>query len=406
MVLGLITTRLLTGNLGVKLYGDYVFLTAFWLFLVNLSDWGTPFVGVREISRQRNNSKKSLVFTNLVYLRRYLLLGTLLIGLILIAALSAFTNLRLLAALSLLALIFTSFQINLTTLFQAFFRFDWQTLMEISNNGFFLLFLYFSFSSTSFFWPKGLAGVILALVLARLLSFFLALFKSKKLPVIFSQKSKQTILFLGKEALPTGGLLFLSTAYDRLVDTLFLKNFWGSGAVGVYGLSYKLYSNLILPAYFFSRTLFPFLSQGKKKEKTQAVFKLGITWSLLGSFLIIGLGWGFSFPLISFLGGEPYLEAVTFLRILLLSLPFTYLNHIFGFSLIAQNKQFLSFKIGLFSLLWNLILNWWAIPRFASLGAAWVTVSTEILVCLLSFLVLKKTKATWYTRTDERNRPN
>ncbi len=390
--LGLITTGLLTRKLGPKVYGDFVFLNTFWLFLATLSDWGTPFVGVRELSKQKDKKQKSNIFTNLVYLRLFLLLLTLIFGLILILSLPLFSQLQLIAIIFLLALVFTSLQINFTILFQSLLRFDWQALVQIANSGLFLFFLLFVFFLPNSFLPPSIVGVAWALVLARFFSFLFAFFKRKKLKINFLSRDKKVISFLWKEALPTGGLLFLSTIYDRLVDSSFLKSFWGSGAVGVYGLSYKLYGNLILPVYFLSRSLFPFFSQAKKKGESQAAFRLGITWSLLGALLVVVLGWVFSSPVIAFLGGELFSESVIFLRSLLLSLPFTYLNHIFGFRLIAKGKQLLSFKIGLFSLFWNLALNWWAIPRFASLGAAWVTVSTEILVCFLF---------AWYTKADD-----
>jgi len=401
IIFGLITTSLLTRKLGPNLYGDYVFLNTFFLFLVTLSDWGTPFVGIRELSKAKTQGQKNLVFSNLVILRFLLLLITLSLGLILIITLPLFSSLRSLAFLFLLALIFTNFQVSLTTLFQSFLRFDWQALIQVSNAGLFFLFLIPIFFLPNFFLPPRLIGIIWALIIARFLSFLLAFFKGKKLGVSFVKKSKKTIGYLWKEALPTGGLLFLSTIYDRLIDASFLKSFWGSSAVGVYGLSYKLYGNLVLPAYFLSRALFPFLSQSKKKGKSQAAFKLGITWSLLGALVVVILSWVFSPLAIKILGGELFASSVIFLRILSLSLPFTYLNHIFGFSLIAQGRQVLSFKIGLFSLFWNLALNSFLIPRFGSLGAAWVTVSTEALVCLLSFLFLRKERSAWYTKTHE-----
>jgi len=376
---GLVTTSLLTRSLGPDLYGDYIFLTAFWLFLVSFSDWGTPFIGIRELSQQKTLEKKRLVFTNLVCLRFYLLLASLLLGLLAIISLPLFSGLRRPAFICLGAVVLTSLQTNMMIVFQALLLFGWQTFIEALNSGLFLLLVVVNFAKGG-----SLTGAILALIGARFLPVMFAWFKGKRLSVWPGKTDKKLQRFLWKEALPTGGLLFLSTAYDRLVDTSFLRHFWPSSTVGIYGLSYKFYGNLILPAYFLSRSLLPILSQKRNSTRRSSAFRLGVSWSLLGAFLVVGASWFFSPWIIKLLGGEAFSGSILLLRVLIFSLPFTYLNHIFGFTLIASGKQILSFKIGLLSLVWNLLLNWWAIPRFSALGAAGVTVGTEVLVCLLS----------------------
>lgn len=382
ILFGLITTALLTRFLGVRLYGEYSFLLAFFLFLATLADWGTSYIGVREICRQKKEENAKLVFTNLTILRAYLLVLVLLGGGAAIIVLSLFSNLRDLAFFLLLGLVFTSFQTSFSLIFQAQLRFFWQTLAEVLNSGLFLLLVLLA--------NQDLAGIIWALIGSRLVSFLVLFTKGKKYFLGWSLKKKKILKLLIKESLPAGALLFLSTAYDRLVDTSFLRYFWGSSVVGVYGLSYKLYSNLILPIYFLSRSLLPLFSQKGEGQKQKAAFKLGIKWALLSALLIFLAAYLFAPLAVSLLGGVDFSDSLPLLRLLLFSLPFTYLNHIFGFQLIAQGYQRVSLKIGLFSLAWNLGLNWWVIPRYSALGAAGVTVSTEIVVCLLHILFFFK----------------
>jgi len=378
VLLTFISTIVLTRHLGPALFGDYTFLTSFWLFLVSLSDWGTQIIGVREISRQKTLAAKKQVLASLRRLRLYLLAGGLTAGLLGLL-LPLFGRLRLLALLSLLAVIFTNWQINSFVVFQAFLRFGWQATVEIGGAFFFLLFLLINFSRQG-----GLGGVLLALVASRLLMWLMAGFKARGL-IGGGKVSQSQLHFLWQQALPTGALLFVNTAYDRLVDTSLLLHWQGSAAVGIYGLAYKIYANLILPAYFFNRSLFPLLSRRlREKKQFWPLFKLGIVWSLKAVLpLAVAAWWGAGW-LIRILGGESFAAAVGVLRWLILALPFVYLNHVFGFSLIAARYQWQSLLISLVALAWNLVGNWWFIPRFSVLGAAGVTLITEILVCLLS----------------------
>ncbi|MCD6225781.1 flippase [bacterium] len=374
-----LTTVILTRILGRGRYGDYVFLLSFWLFLVSLADWGTQIIGVREIAKVKKERREKII-GSLFQLRWLLLGGVLLLGGILIFSLPVFRELRLLAGFSLLALLFVNWQKGAEIVFQALFRFDWQVLTEIIAAGsFFLLVLFFFLQKN-----LNLSTAILSLILSRFFSFLFARFQFKKL-YPKTGKSSHWRQFLWKEALPVGGLLLLSTSYDRLIDTTFLKFFQGSEAVGIYGLAYKLYGNFILPAFYLSRSLFPLFSVKKK-----TVFHWGLKWAFLGGIAVALGGWLMAPWLVLLLGGKEFFLSATALRILLLSLPFTYLNHIFGFMMIARGYQWYSFWGELGGLVFNFFANWWLIPLFSWRAAAWVTVATEGLICLILFFLLRR----------------
>lgn len=384
----LLTTIVLTRCLGAGHYGNYVFLTSFWLFLVSLANWGTQIIGVREISKKSTIKEKSRLFASLVRLRQYLLIASLIIGFFSILFIPVFNDFQNLTFLIFLTVIFANWQTSFAIAFQAFLRFDWQVIVEVLGAGAFLLFL-----GVNFLKGGGLTGAIIALIMGRFLAALISAIKVKKLPLKREKASLKWQKFLWQEALPTGGLLFLSTSYDRLIDTGLLHYFQTAEAVGIYGLAYKVYSNLILPAYYLSRSLFPLFSK-KTKEKLSLnpAFSLGVRWSLLGAFLIGSSAFALAPFFIRVLGGKSFAAAIPVLRILVLSLPFTYLNHIFGFGLIATGRQWWSFGVGVIALLWNLVGNYWLIPNFSFLGAAGVTVTTEMLTCLLSFLLLTNKK--------------
>ena len=86
-------------------------------------------------------------------------------------------------------------------------------------------------------------------------------------------------------------------------------------------------------------------------------------------------------PIIAVLAGPAYLPAsAQALQVLIWYLPFSFVNGLTQYVLIALNRQrsiTLAFLVGA---LGNLALNLWLIPRFGFLGAAAVTVISELIL--------------------------
>jgi O-antigen/teichoic acid export membrane protein len=90
------------------------------------------------------------------------------------------------------------------------------------------------------------------------------------------------------------------------------------------------------------------------------------------------------------LGGQAYLAAVEVLRILLVAMVFAYIGHLVGFTLIAKGKQKLILLIGIISLIVNIGGNLMFIPQYGIIGAAWVTVLTEMVASVLMIIFLQR----------------
>jgi len=186
--------------------------------------------------------------------------------------------------------------------------------------------------------------------------------------------------------------LIFST-YDRGIDSFFLKTFLGSLSVAYYGLAYKVYDNLVLLAAFLMNSLFPILSgiQGQLLVKTfkkagKILFFSGLTITfftlILAPFLI------------KILGGGRFLSSVAILQILSFALVMAFLNHLIGYTMIVIEEQKTLLYFSLVALLVNLIGNWFFISRFGGMGAAGVTVATELTSLILGgWFIAKKLSA-------------
>lgn len=376
VILGLLVTAFLTRFLGAEGYGDYVFVTSTVLFFVAFSDLGLGTIGVREASKQRKVS--SQIFGSALITKLILSLGALGIFGILVLVLPQFSDLRPVALVAGLVLVFLGLRTSSEIVFQTKLRLELTSLLQVLSTLILVLGIWWSRDELSLLWVMkfwvfgafgtAILGILLASQLAKIdLQFDLLLAKK-----------------LFREALPLGLFFLTYSAYDRGIDSFMLKTFVGSKAVGFYGLPYKIHSNLILVAAYLMNSLFPLLSSRQSQERISKLYKkafgLLFVLGILGSLGVLGLApWA-----VRIIAGPNFVPSVLALRILSFATFFAFLNHLTGYSLVALGKQRTLLKIALLALLTNIIFNWLLIPRFSFNGAALVTVLTEGLVFVLS----------------------
>jgi len=174
----------------------------------------------------------------------------------------------------------------------------------------------------------------------------------------------------------------LNSVFYR-VDSLMLKPMAGDNALGFYGTAYKFIDGLGIISSTFTLALFPLLSQyahGARASLAKA-FGLAIKLLLMAS-LPISVGTTLIAPQIILLfAGEQYLpHSAVALQILIWFLPFSFVNGVTQYLLIAINQQrfiTLSFVVAaVFNVGANLVL----IPTLGYVGAAISTVASELVL--------------------------
>ncbi len=387
---GLITVALLTDYLGLEGYGDYMFITSAVVIFGGLADWGTVTIGVREAAQETKD--RSLLLGNLIILRFLLALFSVLFF-IAFAFLFPFKTeslnlVRLGLLISSLFLLTNNLKSSFGIAFQSSLKMQKQALIQTVTT--FLVFVFtliFIHLEFSFLW------LIFTLVLASVSTVFLAAFIFFKQEKIILRLDKKIIKKLLIESLPMG-LILLFFTLDRQVDTILLGAIKGSGAVGIYALSGRINGVVLLGAAFLMNTLLPILSRVKdEREKVQKIFG-HVFWLMFSMGLLAGvLVFVFSPLMIKILTRSNFSEfssSVLVLRIFSLSLFFAYFNHLTGYTLVAFGKQRAYLLVAGLALVFNVVANLWAINSYSFLGAAWVTVITEAIVFVLTFLLLKQ----------------
>lgn len=176
------------------------------------------------------------------------------------------------------------------------------------------------------------------------------------------------------------------------IDTVMLASFAGEKAVGLYNAAYRLLEfTLIVPAYY-GGAIFPVISasQSVNPQRFLLIYRRSIKYMLVAS-LPMALGVAALAPkMIEVLYGQAYAASVPVLFILMWCLVIISVNSINIPYLIAMNRQKTVTWITLTSMLVKVGINLWAIPRYGLLGAAWVTIFSEIANIILFWTVLYK----------------
>jgi O-antigen/teichoic acid export membrane protein len=168
-------------------------------------------------------------------------------------------------------------------------------------------------------------------------------------------------------------------------DLLFLRAFGDRATVGLYAAAYALVSFLINVAATYSLSLIPPLAQlsGNPLER-QSMYSTA--WARALAIVVpVAVGGGLiAHEAITVFFGPAFAPASAVLIVLLISVPLSVLRSVAASALMAQGREDILFRTVLIAATMNIALNLVAVPLFGMLGAAAVTVLTELLRLVLA----------------------
>ena len=226
----------------------------------------------------------------------------------------------------------------------------------------------------------GLVGLAAASLLTNLVTtgVFLVLASTKTDGVrgVLAWRGQDSLRWL-REGWP----LFINALLQGLffkVDALLLPGLAGDVAAGTYAAAYKVSEGAGIFQSSLTLALFPRLS---RDADLSHAYRLALRALLQLAFpLAVGVAL-LSEPIVALVGGKQYLpDSATALAILICYLPLSYINGLTQYVLIATGKQRLLTGAFAAALAFNLVANLILIPRFSYIGAAWVTVASEIVL--------------------------
>jgi len=361
--------------LGRSEVGAYTFLVVFTTYLDTLLDFGLNALVAREVSR--GSVAPSTAFRAVNLLR----LGLWLVGLPIAAvmyfvfprAANLSTQDALAGAIFYLALLPTVLAKTATSLLWAAERLDLTAAVSVVATV-----LKTALGATLLFTGFGVVGLAAASLIVNVVT---AVTLWRLISWESVQRQGQAPIRWLRESWP----LFVNQLLQGLffkVDALLLPGLAGLAAAGVYGAAYKVSEGAGIVSSSFTLALFPRLSRA---SDTTEAYRLGLRLLLqIGLPLAAGVAL-LAEPIVAVVGGRDYLpDSAVALAILICYLPLSYANGLTQYVLIAAGRQRLLTAAFVGALVFNVVANLLLIPRFSYVGAAWVTVLSE-LVLLVPF---------------------
>lgn len=376
--------------LAPEMAGRYTFAVAFIGYFDILVRFGLGTLLTREVSKDRGHGNRYL--TTATVLRGILWLTSLplMTIVILLYAFAGQMTPDIVAAIALFAmgLVFSSLADGFSAVFYAYEKMEYPaaiatvtTLTRVSL-GVLILLMGWGF--------VGLAGVSIIANVVSATALGMLMVRHCFQPHM--EWDRQTGKWMLLTSFPLMINLMLATIFFR-VDVLLLKPLKGDQVVGYYSAALKYVDGLLIIPQYFTQAIFPLMSRYAATSRDSLLRAYVLSLRLL---LIVALPIAAGMPfiaegLILLLGGAEYLpESMIALQIIIWFLPFSFVNSVTQYVLIAIDQQRFLTKAFLIGVTFNILANLLVIPTFSYLGAAVVTILSEIVLLIPFYYAVRK----------------
>jgi len=176
------------------------------------------------------------------------------------------------------------------------------------------------------------------------------------------------------------------------VDRLIIKDILNLSDVGIYSLGYRI-SAVINVLYIapFALIWAPMRMQhSKSQDFNKLMTKVISYYSIIGFFIVLLLVFFGRELILLFFKNQSYNGAVKLLPILALAQLFYGYQNIVDYGIYISNKAYYYVIISIIGIILNVVLNYYFIPKFGYIAAAYVTLITYIVNTVLIYLISGK----------------
>lgn len=229
-----------------------------------------------------------------------------------------------------------------------------------------------------------LCGILFSSIVGLLLTIVMY---GKKIPV-FSKPNERIMRFLYRATLFTA-LLMISNYLLGEVNKVVLDIVQTPYEVGIFAPPQKIFSIVLVIPNVIMIPIYSEITRyvGKNIRLRGIIIKSAI---ILLSVAILGTIFTYIVApfVINFMGGSAFADSVPVLRVVALSFPAMFLHHLFGYVLIAKNKERQYFLLSISAVIICTILAFVLGGMYGALGMAWVLVIVEVYVAVGSALLI------------------
>jgi len=373
--------------------GRYGWAITVWLLANTITDFGLGILVTREVSRDRAQANRYL--TNTIILRVLLWAASLVPVAALTALYFAFFDLTAdtagALALLMLGMLPSSLAASLAFLFNAYEKFEYRIAVDFTTR-----LLAVALGVVALVAGYGFVGLAVVSIVTNL--FTLAAFYALVRATLFTPRwepDRALVRWMFFESFPLMLNNLLSSLFFR-IDILILKPFKGDAVVGYYQTAYKFIDALNFIPSNFTLAIFPVLSRMAADSKDAMLRAYVVSLKIL-LWLALPITVGTMFiarELIMIFGGDAYLpDSAIALQVLIWFLPFSFINSVTHYVLIALGQQRFLTKAFVIGVVFNVIANLIAIPPLGYVGAGLTTIFSELVLLLPFYYCVRKNLA-------------
>ena len=379
--------------IGVGNTGSYFFALTFTTIFTVVADFGLGPILTREAAKFPDNTQQ---YFNVVFWSK-IIFGIFAYALVILfcQVLNYSTELKTLIYLSAVTMFFDNIQGAFFSIFRAKKNLVFESFAIVGAQ-----LLTLVIGTTALFLRAPLYWLILAYTIPSIVLVFVGGYALKtKFNIKFEFLSNRKLLMnMLVMAIPfaLSGIIGRLYSYS---DSIIMSKLLTAKDMGWWSVPYKITFAFQFIPVALSASVYPAMSSLAVSEPEKIGELFSKAWRYL-FIIVFPLSFGLSAiaePVIMKLYGIDYLPSVPVLRILLLSLIFSYLSIISGSLLNATGNQKIQTLILAVSLVCNLALNVYLIPNYGIIGAATAALTSNITLWALGVYFVRK-KSFLYTR--------
>ncbi len=377
LALALISVKLITNYLGPEGTGNYNTIVTYLSFFITFADFGLFSIGVREISKRPEDSKK--ILGNIFYIRFVSALIASIIACLIAFNTGYSSEIKYGVAIASVFLFFNLVSSVYDMLFQVHLEMGKVAIAEVVSRALAVATIIIATQLN-----LGFYVIVASVSFAAVINFLIKYLYSRKKLVFGPVYDSQTAKWILRLSIPLGVVFVVNNFYFK-VDTLILFYFKGAGDVGIYSVAYRILETTIFIAAFLANSLKPLLSRNVINDAAKAAraASRGFTMLFFMSLPIVIAAIPFSKEIIIFLSNSEFIGGAPILVILSIASIFIYLNILLGEIMIAKDLRRYLIVVAIFTLLFNITANIILIPNYSYVAAAYVTMASELLLFIL-----------------------
>ena len=412
-IIGVIIVKMVTNFLGKTGYGEYTTAFEFLAFFGIVADLGLYTIGVREMAR--DEKKIPMIIGNIMTIRMIVVVLMVITAGIAGYMVPQYAGTRIPMAIFIagIATVFNIMTSTISSVLQVHLKMQynsWASVIgKVVNVGYMAFVIYvlyphslvagtatameFKDATGAALYQLIWAGVAGNAVMYLICHYYAA--KYVKIRFRFDMDFMKDVML---KALPYGVALILNTIYFRIGSVL-LSVMKGPTEVGLYGVPMRMLETVgIVPLYFMNAVL-PVLTRAisRKDGSHKKIIQYAYDFLVMGSWPIVAGTCVLAYPFTEIISSREFLSNLkigfygsdTALQILIFALAFSFINSLFGFILVADNRQTKLLIRNLFGAALTIGIDLVLIPIFGLRGAAFTNVLTEAYVALASYLIAK-----------------